>query len=341
MLNFTHRFYFFIKNSIFANQIELTMNKKLHFLLFIAIFSSQFVFSQVEIITKLPDSTTYWKKENKIGFDISQVAFLNWNAGGVNTVSGLLKGKFTRIYEKETVKWHNELLFKYGINKQDGVKVRKTDDALALNSTLGFRRDTISNWFYSAKFNFSTQFTNGYLYPNTERAISKSFAPAYVFLGAGSEYIDKERKFNLYLSPITMKTTFVLDQRLANEGAFGVTKATYDPITGEITSKGDKIRMELGALFTAYHKDEIFTNMYLENRLALYSDYINNFGNIDVNWQLQLDLVVNKYVNANIGTHIIYDDDIKAKDEVDGIQVTLGPRIQLKQILGIGLTYTF
>lgn len=317
------------------------MNKKLHFLLFIAFFVSQFTFSQVTIITQLPDSTSYWKKENKIGFDISQVAFLNWNAGGVNTVSGLLKGKFTRSYEKENTKWFNELLFKYGINKQDGVKIRKTDDALALNSTFGFRRDTISNWFYSAKFNFSTQFTNGYLYPNTERAISKSFAPAYVFLGAGSEYIDKERKFNIYFSPITLKTTFVLDQRLANEGAFGVTKATYDPVTGEIISKGDRIRMEFGALFTAYHKDEIFTNMFLENRLAFYSDYLNKFGNIDVNWQLQLDLVVNRYVSANIGTHLIYDDDIKAKDEVDGVQVTLGPRIQLKQILGVGLTYTF
>jgi hypothetical protein len=54
-----------------------------------------------------------------------------------------------------------------------------------------------------------------------------------------------------------------------------------------------------------------------------------------------LDLVVNQYVRATIGARIIYDDDIKAKEEVNGNQVTLGPKLQLKQMLGIGLVYTF
>ncbi len=62
---------------------------------------------------------------------------------------------------------------------------------------------------------------------------------------------------------------------------------------------------------------------------------------MDVDWQLQFDLIVNEYVKANIGTHVIYDDDIKAKKEVDGVQVTIGPRIQFKQILGIGIEYNF
>lgn len=79
----------------------------------------------------------------------------------------------------------------------------------------------------------------------------------------------------------------------------------------------------------------------MEHKLSLYSDYINNFGNIDVDWQLQLDFIVNKYVRANINTHLIYDDDIKAKEEIDGAQVTVGPKIQLKQMLGVGLIYSF
>ncbi|MEZ4787390.1 MAG: hypothetical protein R2790_05815 [Flavobacterium haoranii] len=52
-------------------------------------------------------------------------------------------------------------------------------------------------------------------------------------------------------------------------------------------------------------------------------------------------MTVNNYVKANLGTHLVYDDDIKAKEEVDGEQVTVGPKVQLKQILGVGLTYTF
>ena len=81
--------------------------------------------------------------------------------------------------------------------------------------------------------------------------------------------------------------------------------------------------------------------MVLENRFSLYSDYINNFGNIDVDWQVQIEMIVNNYVRANIGIHTIYDDDIKAKEEINGEQITVGPKVQLKQMLGIGITYLF
>lgn len=286
------------------------------------------------------DSISSWKKTNVVGFDISQIAFLNWNAGGNNSISGLLKGNFTRKYETKKSKWLNELIVRYGINKQDGVEWRKTDDVFQVNSTFGYRNDSISNWFYSAKFNFNTQFTNGYSYPNTEIAISKPFAPAYLFFGLGAEYANKEKKLTVYVSPLTLKNTMVLDQTLANQGAFGVTKAIFDS-AGNVLVEGKKSRTELGFLLTSAYKREVFKNMHLENRLSLYSDYINNFGNVDVDWQLQLDMIVNQYVRANIGTHLIYDDDIKAKEEIDGKQVTVGPKVQLKQLLGVGLVYEF
>ena len=297
-------------------------------------------YSQV-IVQPIVDSTSNWKKKNMVGFDLSEIAFMNWNAGGVSSISGLLKGAFTRRYVREKYKWGNELLVRYGVNKQDGIELRKTDDAFQFTSTFGYRKDTITNWYHSAKFNFNTQFTNGYSYPNTTTAVSKPFAPAYTFLGAGAEYSNKPQKVNIYLSPLTLKNTLVLDQNLANQGAFGVQKAVYDVITGELISEGEKSKTELGVLITTHFKREIFKNILLENRLNFYSDYLNNFGNIDVDWQLQLNLIVNQYVKANIGIHVIYDDDIKAKEEIAGEQVTVGPKIQLKQMLGIGLEYNF
>lgn len=307
---------------------------------FLVFFTFQNACSQQIIQTKLPDTTSHWKKKNTVGFDISQIAFMNWNAGGNSSISGLLKGNFLRKYETDNLKWLNELIVRYGVNKQDGIELRKTDDAFQLNSTVGYRRDTISNWYHSAKFNFNTQFTNGYAYPNTDNAISKPMAPAYIFLGIGAEYANKEKKLSVYISPLTQKTTLVLDQTLANQGAFGVEKATYDEL-GNLLTLGKKSRTELGFLVTSFHKRELFKNMNLENRLNLYSDYINNFGNVDVDWQMQLDLIVNEYVRANIGAHLIYDDDIKAKEEIDGQQVTVGPKVQLKQLLGVGLVYEF
>src|SRR5690606_32900948 len=209
---------------------------------------------------------------------------------------------------------------------------RKTDDAFQFSSTYGYRKDTITKWFHSAKFNFNTQFTNGYAYPNTDLAISMPFAPAYTFFGVGAEYSNREENINIYLSPLTLKNTLVLNQRLANQGAFGVTPAEIDPVTGLILREGEKSRTELGILVTTHVKREIFKNIKIENRLNLYTDYINKFGNIDVEWQLLVDLIVNEYVKANVGLHMIYDDDIKAKREVDGEQVTTGPRLQIKQM---------
>ena len=310
------------------------------FLLTTLLFSSSF-FAQEAAIPVVKDTViSNWEKKNTVGLDITQIAFVNWNAGGNSSISGLLKGNFLRKYQKGNLKWVNEMIIRYGVNKQDGVELRKTDDAFHFNSTLGYRKDTITNWYSSAKFNFNTQFTNGYAYPNTTKAISKPFAPAYIFLGVGSEYANKKKKLNVYISPLTMKTTLVLDQTLANQGAFGVNKAVYD-VDGNLLRKGELHRMELGFLVTNYYKKEIYKNIIWENRLSLYSDYINRFGNIDVDWQMQLELVVNEYVKANIGTHFIYDDDIKAKEEVNGEQVTVGPKLQLKQLLGVGLSYNF
>ena len=299
-----------------------------------------------------PKPPSNWTQKNQLGFDISEIAFVNWSAGGTSSISGLLKGEFSRTYTKKNHKWVNELIVKYGLNKQDGIELRKTDDAFQFNSTYGFRKDSTSNWYYSSKLNFNTQFTDGYNYPNRDVAISKPFAPAYVFLGAGAENSNKEKNRTFYFSPITLKTTLVLDQYLANQGSFGVKKAVYetdplDPNNQILIEEGQKVKAEFGILFTGYMRSEIYKNVFYENRLSLYTDYLNKFGNVDIDYDTKLDLVVNAYVKANIGVHLIYDDDIKTKKDVvdpttgTTTQVNDGPRMQLRQVLGVGLVYAF
>lgn len=301
---------------------------------------SQTAMAQFIITTSVPDSITYWEKTNTVGVDLNQAAFVNWSVGGNNSVAVLMKGSFIRKYAKSNHNWANELIVKYGLNSQEGQEVRKTDDQIQLNSTYGYRRDTLSNWYYSAKFNFNTQFTNGYAYPNTDEPISGPFSPAYIFLGVGTEYIRKDLGLTAYFSPLTAKTTIVSNNTLANKGAFGVEGAVYDD-EGNIIRPGRNTRTEVGILLTNQIKRQIFKNINLDHRLSLYTDYLNKFGNVDVNWQLALDLVVNEYVKANIGMHVIYDDDIKATEEVDGGVVTVGPKIQLQQTLAVGVTYSF
>jgi len=280
--------------------------------------------------TKLAEDPIWWQNRNSIGLDISEAAFINWNAGGNNSVSGLFKVNLYRYFKKIHTIWDNEIFIRYGLNSQEDRELRKTDDLLQVNSTFGYRKDTLSNWYYSVKFNFNTQFTDGFSYPNTEKPISRFFAPAYLFLGAGAYYDLKKESFSLYISPVTLKSTLVLDETLSNEGVFGVTK-------------GKKSRNEFGVLLQSSWDTEVIKNVIMKTNLSLYSDYLNDFGNVDVKWDLNFDLIINKYIQTNIGAYLIYDDDIKFKEDTnnDGELETLGARLQLKQLLGIGVLVTF
>jgi hypothetical protein len=66
-----------------------------------------------------------------------------------------------------------------------------------------------------------------------------------------------------------------------------------------------------------------------------------NFGNVDVDWEVNLDMKVNKFVQATLGSHLSYDHDIKAEVETNEITneevVVEGPKIQWKQLLGVGV----
>lgn len=315
------------------------MKTRHFFIVFLFVFIGFQGFSQI-IRTKKNDSITFWTRNNIVGFDLKEIAFVNWSAGGNNALSGLLKGNFNRDYKRGLTKWSNELIIRYGLNKQAGIETRKTDDVFQFNSTFSHQNDSISSWSHSAKFNFNTQFTNGYAYPNTALSISGPFAPAYTFLGVGAEYNNPKEKLNIYLSPLTFKNTMVLNQRLADQGAFGV-KAAVNDSDGNIIQQGKRRKTEIGPLITAKYNNSIGKNITMENRLALYSDYLNKFGNIDVNWLLQIDMIVNSYVKASIGLNLIYDDDIDTKKQVGNEQIIVGPRVQLKQMLGLGLTYSF
>lgn len=284
----------------------------------------------------------FWVKKNSVGMNFNEVAFVNWNAGGNNSIAALFHGNFERKYVKQLLSWRNNASFRYGLNAQEGRELRKSEDQLLLSSTAGYRRDSTSHFRYSAKFNFNTQFANGYRYPDTERAISRFMAPGYVFLGIGSEFTHPEEDLTIYLSPVTQKSTFVLDRKMSNEGRFGVAPAVLDE-AGNILEEGERVRTEVGILLTSGFSKEIFNNVNINNQLSLYTDYLHKFGNIDVDWELNVNMTVNDFIKASFGSHLRYDDDVKVKEDIngDGNLETIGPRIQFKQMLGVGVVYEF
>lgn len=279
-----------------------------------------------------------WKTLEEIGLYFNQVSFNNWNAGGANSISAIFDGKVQANYKSEKLFWNSNLFIRYGVNKQESEPLRKTEDAISIISNFGYEKNENSNWFYSTRFSFNTQFADGYNNPD-EEPISRFMAPAYLFMGAGLEYGRHIEKLSFYASPLTLKTTFVLDKNLANSGAFGVNPAIFD-MDGNIIKEGDTVRSEFGFLLTNQYQNEVFENIMLNSLIRLYSDYLNNFGNIDLEWEINFDFKVNKYVSAIFGSHLRYDDDIKTeliRNEITNeIIVVEGPKLQWKQLLGVG-----
>jgi hypothetical protein len=46
-----------------------------------------------------------------------------------------------------------------------------------------------------------------------------------------------------------------------------------------------------------------------ENRLNLYSNYLDNPQNVDIDYQMHLVMKINKYLSANVALQTIYDDN--------------------------------
>lgn len=269
------------------------------------------------------DTIKYWKLNGVSSINFSQVSLSNWAAGGENSYAfnGLLN--LSLEYSKDNNDWSNILNIGYGIQKQGENEVRKTDDNIDFTSKYG--RKVSESFFISALLNFNTQMDDGKKYEeDTSYVISRFFAPAYLQGALGMEYKPGE-VFYFVLSPLAGKLTMVMDDTLSARGSFGV-----DP--------GEKTRLELGGSATMGVQKEIMKNVTLKSTLGLFTNYLENPQNVDVDWKMSINMKINDYLSANLNTHLIYDDDIKTSDDEGNEE---GARIQFKEVFGVGLTYKF
>jgi hypothetical protein len=261
------------------------------------------------------DTLKYWKFDGVSSINFSQVSLTNWAAGGENSYAfnGLLNMSLN--YSKDKNDWSNTLDLGYGVQKQGEQDLRKTDDHIDFLSKYG--RKVSKSFFVSAMLNFKSQMNEGIKYetdPDTSYTISKFLAPGYIQASLGMEYKPNET-FYAVLSPVAGKLTMVLDENLSNQGAFGV-------------EPGDKTRLELGGSVNIGVKKEIMKNVTFNSTLGLFSNYIENTQNIDVDWKVMIAMKINDYLSANLNTQLLYDDDV-VQD------------VQFKEVFGVGLTYKF
>lgn len=265
-----------------------------------------------------------WSKKGTITFLFNQSNFNNWIAGGESSLSGTLGLNYELHYKSENTTWDNRLLANYGIIRTDNAEFsKKSDDRLELNSIYGKRAK--GNWYYSFILNFRTQFTTGYVYGKDSNGAeirtenTGFFSPAYLTFGPGL-YYKKNDNFKLNFAPLTSKFTFVDN--------------FYTSIPGYVDGSyfgvdADKsMRYELGFYASGYYKFTLMKNVSVENLLNLYSNYLEDPQNVDIDYQINVVMTINKALSANFTFQTIYDDNAYRG-------------FQTRQVFGLGVNYGF
>ncbi|WP_440068219.1 DUF3078 domain-containing protein [Tenacibaculum discolor] len=250
-----------------------------------------------------------WKRSGNISFLFNQSAFNNWLAGGTNNISGTIGLNYDFNYTKGDWAWDNKLIASYGVTKLKGEELQKTDDRLELNSLLG--KKASGYWYYSAFFNFKTQISSTYV---SGEQTSHFFSPAYFQFGPGMLW-KKHDNLKVNIAPATSKLIYV-HKHLTDLGpAFGV-------------KQNETTRYELGAAVNAYYKLDVMKNVSVENILNLYSNYLEDFQNVDIDYTVNVVMKVNKYLSANLSMQTIYDDNAFRG-------------FQTREVFGLGINYGF
>ncbi|MDO5509058.1 MAG: DUF3078 domain-containing protein [Weeksellaceae bacterium] len=276
-----------------------------------------------QVSVQRPDTLQGWRTSGTLTFLFNQSSFSNWVAGGVNNYGGNIGVNYNINYDAGPNSWDNRIMIGYGMAKNEGQELRKTDDRFEINSLYG--RTASGNWSYSFFGNLRTQLTNGYLYDNDQGQnypISGFFKPGYLTFGPGMMW-RRNDNLKINLAPLTSKITMLSGEVF-----------TYDDATQQFISSnqvrtfgvdpGQSMRYELGFFAQGYAKFNLMQNVSVENILSLYSNYLDRPQNIDIDHTLNIVMPINRYLSTNLTLQSVYDHDAIN-------------RLQFRQLFGLGL----
>ena len=259
-----------------------------------------------------------WKKGGNVAITLNQSAFNNeWTGGGIaNTAANILVNYDFNLKSGDLV-WDNKLIADYGVNKNKGDEnFSKNNDRLEFNSLLG--KKAKGYWYYSFYLNAKTQMDR------SADGNSHFFSPAYFQFGPGMLW-KKSDNFNVNISPAAAKMTIVhghyTEVPTAAEDFFNEAGGYYG------VDANKTMRFEVGAALRGYYKTDLMKNVSMENILGLYTNYLEEAKNVDVDYTMNLVMKVNKYLSANLVFQAIYDDTVQR----NGFQV--------REAFGVGVNF--
>jgi hypothetical protein len=294
---------------------------------------------------------TGWAVSGLVNIGATGTMFSQWASGGINSigVNGLFNGQAN--YRKGKNAWDNNLVIGYGLLKQgfeSNVPWVKTDDSFDLTSKYG--RPLNAKWNYAALLNLNSQFSPGFATggdgrPDRTAKISDFLAPANVLFAIGLDH-KPTSTISVFISPITYRGIYVGNENLANAGAFGVQKAIYDA-EGNMITPGEHLRNEMGAYVRVNHNQKYLgEKLNWTNKLELFSNYLDNPQNMDINFESIAAYKVTKNIGISLSLQLIYDDNtqLSKREFTDNNGITrqdIGPGLQSKYVMNVGFVRTF
>ena len=282
--------------------------------LIIILITSVNIYSQ-EIVEK----DSLWTKRGNVAVLLNQTGFSDWVGGGTNNFSGTIKFDYEWEYRNKGWDWLSNVESAFGLAKYKNAPfARKIDDRILIQSIVG--KEFTRNLSFSAFFNFTSQIGNGYKYKKDDdnneirELTTRIFSPAYFQIGSGFLW-KKDEKLWVNYSPIASRLILVsknfTDGLSENESYFGV-------------SPNKSSRYELGANLTFHSEGSLLENVNYKQDLKLFSNYLEDASNIDLDYLAQIEINVNPLLSTQLIFQLIYDDNAVS-------------RLQVREVFGVGV----
>ncbi len=273
---------------------------------------------------------TPWRIGGVGALGFTQTYLQNWKKGGQSAIASLMVLKGFANYSRADgkIKWENSVEIRNGWIRPGGKdsETQKNDDKFEFTSRYSI--SAFKKWYYSAEFNFETQFFKGYKYPTEDHPdpISAFMAPSRTYIKLGLEY-KPNKDFSMLFAPLSLKNIYVRDTVLIDQTKFGV-------------APNRKSFWEPGINADLRFKTNITDDISYQTKYRMFIDYKKPFSNLDINWENLFIVRLNDYFNIRLMVHFIYDDDVlfPMYDEND-VQIGEEPKLQIKELMTIGFAY--
>jgi hypothetical protein len=296
--------------------------------------------AKLQAVNKMYIKPDYWTFRSEAALVLNQAFLSNWVKGGESSISTTMDVTGYANYNNKNLllSSSNFARLKYGLVATDKNGVRKNLDLLETNSKLNHK--AFGKVDFSGTMLFKTQLTIGRSYfkyngRDTSIVASKFMNPATLTIGFGLDY-KPNKKTSINFAPFTYKGTFVLDTAVIDQTKYGV-------------PHNKRSLNEPGVSLQVTHEFKPYKTITILNRLQLFTSYIHNPQNIDVDWEMIASANLNWFTEVRLNTHLIYDDDTKTArlDENDNpIMGTDGKpvrsaRAQFKELIGFSFVFRF